>query len=41
MLCARSIKPLEGSRPWLRRTGALWEIEWGETAVRSVAEAVQ
>jgi hypothetical protein len=23
-LCARSIKPLEGSRTWLRRTRALW-----------------
>jgi hypothetical protein len=22
--CARSIKPLEGSRTWLRRTRALW-----------------
>jgi hypothetical protein len=41
VLFARSIKPLEGSRPWLRRTRALMEIEWGKTAVRSVAEAVR
>jgi len=25
-LCARSIKPLEGSRLWLRRTRALWGL---------------
>jgi hypothetical protein len=41
VLFARSIKPLERSRPWLRRTRALMEIEWGKTAVRSVAEAVR
>ncbi len=30
MLCARSIKPLEGSRPWLRRTTrALWRLNGG------------
>src|SRR5215469_14880888 len=28
VFCARSIKPLEGSRPRLRRTRAM-EIEWG------------
>jgi hypothetical protein len=25
-LCARSIKPLERGRPWLRRTRALWRL---------------
>jgi len=25
-LCARSIKSLEGSRLWLRRTRALWRL---------------
>src|SRR5271165_7183053 len=25
-LCTLSIKPLEGSRPWLRRTRALWRL---------------
>src|SRR5437870_6623477 len=29
VLCARSIKPLEGSRPWLRRTRALWRLNGG------------
>ena len=29
MLFARSIKPLEGSRPWLRRTRALWRLNVG------------
>jgi len=33
VLFARSIKPLEGSRPWLRRTRPAMEIEWWETAV--------
>jgi hypothetical protein len=28
-LGARSIKPLEGSRPWLRRTRALWRLNVG------------
>jgi hypothetical protein len=30
MLGARSIKPLEGSRPWLRRTRALCKFNGGE-----------
>jgi len=31
VLCARSIKPFERSRPWLRRTRALWELNgWEE-----------
>ena|SRR6516225_58620 len=30
VFCARSIKPLEGSRPWLRRTRALWRLDEGE-----------
>jgi hypothetical protein len=29
-LCARSIKPLERSRPWLRRTRALWKFNVGK-----------
>ena len=29
VFCARSIKPLEGSRPWLRRTRALWRLNEG------------
>jgi hypothetical protein len=40
VLFARSIKPLEGSRPWLRRMRAPMEIEYGETAAWSVAEGV-
>ena len=40
VLCARSIKPLEGSRPWLRRTRALWRLNGGRQRVSSVAEAV-
>src|SRR3989442_1190718 len=35
MLCARSIKPLEGSRPWLRRTRALWRLNGGRQRCRA------
>ena len=38
---ARSIKPLEGSRPWLRRTRAPMEIQLREGAVSRCAEAVR
>src|SRR5437899_9673764 len=35
VLCARSIKPLEGSRPWLRRTRALWRLNGGRQRCRA------
>jgi len=40
-LCARSIKPSEGSRPWLRRTRALWRLNGEKTAVWSAIETVR
>src|ERR1019366_9540557 len=30
ILCARSIKPFERSRPWLRRTRSLWKFNGGK-----------
>src|SRR2546426_10816289 len=35
VLCARSIKPLEGSRPWLRRTRVLWRLNGGRQRCRA------
>lgn len=40
VFCAGSIKPLEGSRPWLRRARALWRLNEGKPAVSRVAETV-
>jgi hypothetical protein len=34
-LCARSIKPLPGRRPWQRRTRALWRLNGRRQAVVS------
>ena len=36
VLCARSIEPLEGSRPWLRRTWALWRLNEGKQRCRAL-----
>lgn len=36
MLFARSIKPFEGSRPWLRRTPALWRLNMGRLRCRGL-----
>jgi len=35
-LLARPVKPFGGGRPWVRRTRALWQIQWwGEAVSRS------
>jgi hypothetical protein len=36
-LCARSIKPLEGSRPWLRRTRVLCKFNCGKVRCPDLA----
>lgn len=41
VLCARSIKPFEWSRPRLRRTRATMGIAWMEGAVETVAGSAQ
>src|SRR5450755_3594046 len=40
-LCARSIKPLEGSRPWFAADAGPMQIQWWEGAVPSCAGTVR